>query len=64
MSRTLREVCSVAQLSLPFHYTQRSGTVDYVGIALGCFFFLFVFLGLFCFVYVKGKSDGSLLQDF
>lgn len=26
--------------------------------------FLFMFLGLFCFVYVKSKSDGSLLQVF
>lgn len=62
MSRTLRKVCSAAQLSLKFHYTQRSGT----GLCGGRFgmLFLFTFLGLFCFVYVKGKSDGSLLQDF
>lgn len=47
MSRTLRKVCSVVQLSLPFHYTHRSGTVDYVGIALGCFFCLCFWV---CFV--------------
>lgn len=62
MSRTLRKVCSTAQLSLPFHYTQK-WHCGFCGNHFGMLF-LFMFLGLFCFVYVKSKSDGSLLQVF
>lgn len=62
MSRTLRKVCSTAQLSLPFHYTQK-WHCGLCGNRFGMLF-LFMFLGLFCFVYVKSKSDGSLLQVF
>lgn len=63
MGRTLRKVCSVTQLSLQFHYTQRSGTVDYVGIGIGMLF-LFMFLGLFCFVYVKANLMAHCSRTF
>lgn len=60
MNRTLRKVCSTAQLSLPFHYTQKW----HCGLCGNRFGMLFLFMFWVCFVYVKSKSDGSLLQVF